>query len=106
MARISLHKIISSTVESLKKRIEFLNQDLNAYILEIEERKNKKIKRYIDKKEEELYLKEFAFSDIDKEVNKRIVRAMLKYNKKDYWSRRAAIQKWRKAVERSLNWCD
>ena len=97
MARISLHKIISSSIEKLKNRIELLNHDLDSYISESEERKERKIKRFISNKEDELYLKEIAFSDIDLEVNKRIVRSMLRYNKKDYWARREAIQNWRKA---------
>lgn len=89
------HNSISSKLEKIKENIRLENELLTVDVNEIKEKAEKKIDRFIKKQNDELYLKEITFQDIDAEVNKRIANAMLKYNIKDYWMRREVIQTWR-----------
>ena len=97
MALINTYKIYSSILEKIKNKKEVVLQDLEYDIYDLNNAKERKIERFIQNSNDELYLNEIVFQDIDKEVNKRLIKAMNKYNKKDYWLRREAIQKWRSA---------
>ena len=95
MELINSQKFISSKVEKIKEQIKFENEIYKVDVVLLDQKKNQKIQKFINNQNYELYLKEIASKDINEEINKRIVRAMIKYNKKDYWNRREAIQTWR-----------
>lgn len=99
MAQISEYRKLSSKIEGLKEKIKFKTD-----ILELDQRLTKEkseelINKFIQKENEKLDLIRFGLSCLDEEVNKRLPRAMNKYNRKDYWSRREAIQTWRVALK-------
>ena len=99
MAQISEYRKLSSKIEGLKEKIKFKTD-----ILELDQRLTKEkseelINKFIQKENEKLDLIRFGLSCLNEEVNKRLPRAMNKYNRKDYWSRREAIQTWRVALK-------
>ena len=57
---------------------------------------DRKIKRFEKKQNHKLQAIAFAFADIEKETDSRMADRMRKFNTKDYWYRREAIQTWRK----------
>lgn len=95
MARISEYKKLTSKIEKIKEKIKFKNELLDLDIRLIKENTASKIQKFIDKENDKLYEIKFSLSNLDEEVNKRLPNAMLKYNVKDYWLRREAIQIWR-----------
>ena len=95
MARISEYKKLTSKIEKIKEKINFKNELLDLDIRLIKENTTSKIQKFIDKENDKLYEIKFSLSNLEEEVNKRLPNAMLKYNIKDYWLRREAIQIWR-----------
>lgn len=95
MARISEYKKLTSKIEKIKEKINFKNELLDLDIRLIKENTASKIQKFIDKENDKLYELRFSLSNLEEEVNKRLPNAMLKYNIKDYWLRREAIQIWR-----------
>ena len=95
MARISDYRKLTSKIEQINEKIKFKNELVELDRRLIKENTQSSIQKYIDKENKNLYVLKFALSNIDEEVNKRLPNAMLKYNVKDYWLRREAIQTWR-----------
>lgn len=97
MVHTSKYFKLNSKIELLKEKKQFKNEifELDKSILN--EKKNKKIDKYISKENTRLYQFEFPLLDIDEEVKKRLPSLMKNFNIKDYWKRREAIQKWRVA---------
>ena len=97
MEIINKYKFYSSQIEKLHDKIVHINE-LAAYdISVISNKANSKIAKFKKSKENDLYRIEFTTFDLETEVNLRLPKAMLSFNKKDYWKRRAAVQKMRLA---------
>lgn len=97
MERINKYKIYSSKIEKLHDKVVHTNELADYDISVVKEKANKKIAKFIKRENDELYRVEFVTLDLESEVNYRLPKAMLAFNKKDYWKRRAAIQKMRLA---------
>lgn len=97
MEIINKYKFYSSQIEKLHDKIVHINE-LAAYDISVISNKvNSKIAKFKKSKENDLYRIEFTTFDLETEVNLRLPKAMLSFNKKDYWKRRAAVQKMRLA---------
>lgn len=95
MENINSYKKLDSKIEKILEKITLKNTILSYDINFINESAERKINRFIRKEEQKLYQIRFSLLDIEEEVNKRLPSAMRKYNVRDYWKRREAIQKWR-----------
>ena len=95
MAHISEYRKLSSKIEKLQEKIKFKNELLELDTRLVKENTEKKIQKFNKKETEKLYDEKFAISNLDEEVNKRLPNLMRKFNKKDYWLRREAIQTYR-----------
>ena len=97
MARISEYSKLTAQIEKIQEKIKFKNELLELDVRLIKEATASKIAKFVDKENSKLYEVRFSLSNIDEEVNKRLPNAMRKYNIKDYWLRREAIQTYRVA---------
>ena len=95
MAHISEYRKLSSKLETLKEKLVFQKELYELDKVLIHEKFLKEVQKVQEKENQNLALIEFTFSSLEKEVNKRIANRMLKYNTKDYWLRREAIQNYR-----------
>ena len=95
MAHISEYRKLSSKLETLKEKLIFQKELYELDKVLIHEKFLKNVQKVQDKENENLAIIEFTYSSLEKEVNKRIANKMLKYNTKDYWLRREAIQNYR-----------
>ena len=95
MAHISEYRKLTSKIEKIKEKIKFKNELLDLDIRLVKEKTVSKIEKFIEKENEKLMDIRFSLSNLNEEVEKRLPNAMRKYNIKDYWLRREAIQTWR-----------
>lgn len=102
MVHISEYRKLSSKLETLKEKLVFQKELYELDKVLIHEKYLKKLNKYQEKENVKLTLVSFAFADLEKEVNKRIVNKMRKYNVKDYWLRREAIQIYKQDVVNGL----
>jgi branched-chain amino acid transport system ATP-binding protein len=98
MAHISDYRKLSSKLETLKEKLVFQHELYELDKVLIDEKYLKKLEKVKEKENVRLSLIAFAFADLEEEVNKRIVNRMRKYNVKDYWFRREAIQIYRQDI--------
>lgn len=82
-------------INSLNEKIISNESILNISKDILREKANKKIVKESNKLNKILLAYELPLANIDLEVNKRLPKLMLKYNKKDYWKRREVIQQMR-----------
>jgi len=103
MAHISEYRKLSSKLEMLKEKLVFQQELYELDKILIGEKYNKKLEKFQEKENIRLSLIAFGFADLEEEVNKRIVNKMKKYNVKDYWLRREAIQIYKQDVGNGLD---
>ncbi len=103
MAHISEYRKLSSKLEMLKEKLVFQQELYELDKILIGEKYNKKLEKFQEKENVRLTLIAFGFADLEEEVNKRIVNKMKKYNVKDYWLRREAIQIYKQDVGNGLD---
>lgn len=97
MAHISEYRKLTSKIEKIQEKIKFKNELLDLDIRLVKEKTEAKIQKYINEENDSLYEIRFQLFSLDEEVNKRLPNAMRKFNIKDYWLRREAVQTWRVA---------
>ena len=96
MALINKKAYLANKINSLQETIAANRELLLFTKRNLGEKTNKKIKKYEAYLNKIVKTDELLIADIETEINKHIVYKMLKYNKKDYWKRRALIQKMKK----------
>lgn len=90
------NKFNSAGLHSLYEKADENNALLAVNTDLVQDRYNRKTKKLEKKQNDKLEAMRFAFADIEKEIDDRMADAMRKFNTKDYWYRREAIQTWRK----------
>jgi len=99
MANIK-NKFDSARLHSLYEKLDENQALLDVNVLLVKEKHERKVKRLQKKQNKKLNAMQFAFADIEKETDSRMPQAMRKFNTKDYWYRREAIQTWRKTRDK------
>ena len=93
MALINIKSLFANKINSLQETIA-ANKELFEFTKRtLTQKTNDKIKKHEAYLNKIVKADELLIADIETEINKHIVYKMLKYNKKDYWRRRALIQK-------------
>ena len=101
MEHIKEYRKINAKVEMIEEKLKFKKDLLEFDKRLLNESTKAKIDKYIEKENKKLYPLVFALQDVNKEVNLRLPFAMRRFNTKDYWLRREAIQTWRVAGKTS-----
>ena len=90
------NKISSAGLHSLYEKVDENNALLAVNTDLVTERCDRKVKNLKKQQNRKLEAMRFAFADIEKETDNRMADAMRKFNTRDYWYRREAVQTWRK----------
>ena len=93
MALINIKSFLANKINSLQEKNSADKELLEFTKRSLTEKNNQKYLNLEAKLNKQIAKEEFKISDIETEVNKRLPSVMLRYNKKDYWKRRALIQK-------------